>query len=53
MKTSPYNLWEVKIWQKLMDFDTLAKHSPVNSEKQAALSSALIKELENRFQNLN
>jgi len=33
-----------------MQFDTLAKHIPVNSEKYAALPSILIKEFENRFQ---
>ena len=32
-----------------MHFDVLAKHSPVNSEKYAALLSVLIKEFENRF----
>jgi len=31
-------------------FDTLAKHSPVNSKKYAAVPSVLIKEFENRFQ---
>ena len=31
-------------------FDTLAKHSPVNSEKGAAMLSVLIKEFENRSQ---
>jgi len=33
-----------------MHFDTLAKHSPVNSEKYASLLSVLIKEIENKFQ---
>jgi len=35
---------------KFLDFDTLAKHSPVNSKKYAAALSAFIKEIENRFQ---
>lgn len=33
-----------------MHFDMLAKHSPVNSEKYAALLSVLMKEFENRLQ---
>ena len=33
-----------------MHFDTLAKHSPVNSEKYTALLFDLIQEFENRFQ---
>jgi len=33
-----------------MHFDTLAKHSPVNCEKYAAVLAVLIKELENKFQ---
>ena len=33
-----------------MHFDTLAKHSPVNSKKCAAVLFLLIKEFENRFQ---
>jgi len=35
---------------RFMHLDTLAKHSPVNSEKYAAMLSILIHELENRFQ---
>ena len=35
---------------KLMDFDTLAEHRPVNSKKIAAALSILIKESENRIQ---
>ena len=47
---------KLKLWQaqikanNVMHFDTLAKHSPVNSEKYAALLFKLIKEFENRFQ---
>lgn len=37
--------------KKFMDFDTLAEHSPVNTEKYAAVFSVLIKEFENWFQN--
>ena len=33
-----------------MHFDTLAKHSPVNSEKYAASLFDLIQEFKNRFQ---
>ena len=33
-----------------MHFGTLTKHSPVNSEKYAALLFNLIQEFENRFQ---
>lgn len=33
-----------------MHFDTLSKHSPLNSEKYAAVLSALIKKFENTFQ---
>lgn len=36
--------------KKSMDFDTLAKRSPVNTEKYAAVFSVLIKEFENWFQ---
>ena len=36
-----------------MHFDTLAKHSPVNSEKYAALIFDLIQEFENRFQDFH
>lgn len=35
-----------------MHFDTLAKHTSVNAEKYTALLSVLIKEFENRFQDL-
>jgi len=35
---------------KIIHFDTLAKHSPVNSRKYAAMLSILIKQFENRFQ---
>ena len=35
---------------KFVQLETLAKHSPVNSEKYAAMLSILIKEFENRFQ---
>ena len=47
---------KLKLWQaqvmanNCMPFDTLAEHSPVNSEKHAAMLSILIKEFENRFQ---
>ena len=34
----------------VMHFDTLAKHSPVNSKKYEAMFSVLIKEFKNRFQ---
>ena len=49
---------KLKLWQaqavanNFMHFDVLAKHSPVNSEKYAAVLSVLIKEFENRFQDL-
>ena len=33
-----------------MEFNTLAKYSPVNSEKYAAVLSVVIKEYGNRFQ---
>jgi len=33
-----------------MEFDRLAKHSPVNSNKYAAVVSILVKEFENGFQ---
>ena len=33
-----------------VDFDALAKHSPVNGEKYAAVLSIVIKKSENRFQ---
>jgi len=35
----------------LMDFDSLAEHSPVNSEEYAAVLSILIKVFESKFQN--
>jgi len=35
---------------KVMDFDTLAKHSSVNSKEHEAVLSVLIMEFENRFQ---
>ena len=36
-------LWQVQVmWNNFMHFDTLAKHSPVNSEKYAAVLSILI-----------
>lgn len=35
---------------KFMAFDTLAKHSTVNSKKHAAVPSVLVEEFENRFQ---
>ena len=47
---------KLKLWQaqvmanNCMPFDTLAEHSPVNSEKHAAMLCILIKEFENRFQ---
>ena len=47
---------KTKLWQaqfnsnNFMHFDTLAKHSPVNSKKYGALPFNLIQEFENRFQ---
>ena len=47
---------KLKLWQaqtkanNFIRFDTLAKHSPVNSEKHAASLFDLIQEFENRFQ---
>ena len=47
---------KLKLWQaqvmtnNLMHFDTLAKHSPVNTEKYAAVLSILMNKFENRFQ---
>lgn len=35
---------------KLMDLDALAKYSPVNSKKYAAMLFIMIKKLEIRFQ---
>lgn len=35
---------------KFMEFNTLAKNSPVNSEKYTGVLSVLIKECANRFQ---
>ena len=35
---------------KIIHFDTLAKHSPVNSKEYASMLSVLIKEFGNRFQ---
>ena len=47
------NLWQAQaVANNFMHFDVLAKHSPVNSEKYAAVLSVLIKEFENRFQDL-
>ncbi len=47
------NLWQAQaVANNFMHFDVLAKHSPVNSEKYAAVLSILIKEFENRFQDL-
>ena len=44
-------LWQAQIKANdFMHFDTLTKHSPVNSEKYAALLFNLIQEFENRFQ---
>ena len=41
---------QIKV-NNFMHFDALAKHSPVNSEKYAALLFNLIQEFEDRFQN--
>ena len=47
---------KLKLWQaqikanNFVHFNTLAKHSPINSEKNAALLFNLIQEFENRFQ---
>ena len=47
---------KLKLWQAqikandFMHFNTLTKHSPVNSKKYAALLFNLIQEFENRFQ---
>ena len=35
---------------KVMDFDTLAKNSSVNSKEHEAVLSVLLMEFENRFQ---
>ena len=43
--------WQAQIKaNNFMHFDTLAKHSPVNSKKYGALPFNLIQEFENRFQ---
>ena len=46
-------LWQAQIKANdFMHFNTLNKHSPVNSKKYAALLFNLIQEFENRFQDL-
>ena len=50
---------KLKLWQAqikandFMHFNTLTKHSPVNSKKYAALLFNLIQEFENRFQDFH
>ena len=54
-QTIPAFQMKLKLWEtpskanNFMHFDTLAKHSPVNSKKYAALLFHLIQEFENRF----
>lgn len=36
-----------------MNFDTLAKHHPVNSKKHVAILVLVIKESENKFEDYN
>ena len=48
---------KLKLWQaqikanNFMHFNMLSKHSPVNSEKYAALLFDFIQDFENRFRN--
>lgn len=44
-------LWKAQVMvDNFMHFDTLVKHSPMNSKKYAPVLSVLIKEFENGFQ---
>ena len=55
-QTIPAFQMKLKLWEtpskanNFMHFDTLAKHSPVNSKKHVALLFDLIQEFEKRFQ---
>ena len=44
--------WQAQVMaNNFMHFDTLAKHSSVNSERPEAVLSILVKEFKNTFQN--